>query len=178
MKLWAKQKGFTIVELLIVIVVIAILAAISVVAYNGIQTRAENTKTLQSVTQYAKAIKLYVADQGAYPIQVYSCLGTPARCGNTTDTTGPSGCGGGQTTPKTLNAALAPYATNLPDPSSQSMACATKQYVGAWYHSSAGTSAEYRYYLRGNQSCDGVGMTVTSRTVTDDTTVCAVVVGL
>jgi len=32
----SKPYGFTIVELLIVIVVIAILAAISVVAYNGI----------------------------------------------------------------------------------------------------------------------------------------------
>lgn len=37
----ARPKGFTLVELLIVIVVIAILAAISVVAYNGIQTRAK-----------------------------------------------------------------------------------------------------------------------------------------
>ena len=39
MKPWAKQTGFTIVELLIVIVVIAILAAITIVAYNGIQNR-------------------------------------------------------------------------------------------------------------------------------------------
>ena len=31
-----KTKGFTLVELLIVIVVIAILAAISIVAYNGV----------------------------------------------------------------------------------------------------------------------------------------------
>lgn len=36
----AAKRGFTIVELLIVIVVIAILAAITVVAYNGIQNRA------------------------------------------------------------------------------------------------------------------------------------------
>jgi prepilin-type N-terminal cleavage/methylation domain-containing protein len=34
-----KQQGFTIVELLIVIVVIGILAAITIVAYNGIQNR-------------------------------------------------------------------------------------------------------------------------------------------
>lgn len=38
-----KQLGFTIVELLIVIVVIGILAAITVVAYNGIQNRASDT---------------------------------------------------------------------------------------------------------------------------------------
>lgn len=40
MKRWAKSPGFTIVELLIVIVVIAVLAAITVVAFNGIQERA------------------------------------------------------------------------------------------------------------------------------------------
>jgi prepilin-type N-terminal cleavage/methylation domain-containing protein len=38
-----KQTGFTIVELLIVIVVIGILAAITIVAYNGVQNRASDT---------------------------------------------------------------------------------------------------------------------------------------
>lgn len=37
------KNGFTIVELLIVIVVIGILAAITLVAYNGIQARANDT---------------------------------------------------------------------------------------------------------------------------------------
>jgi len=67
-------SGFTIVELLIVIVVIAILAAISVVAYNGIQNRANNTKTVNAVATYAKAMILYKIDNGTHP-QVTSCLG-------------------------------------------------------------------------------------------------------
>lgn len=52
-----RRTGFTIVELLIVIVVIGILAAITVVAYNGIQQRARDAKmasTLQSATKKAQ----------------------------------------------------------------------------------------------------------------------------
>lgn len=57
MKQWAeKQTGFTIVELLIVIVVIAILAAITIVAYNGIQTRARDSKVSTDLAQLSKAV--------------------------------------------------------------------------------------------------------------------------
>jgi prepilin-type N-terminal cleavage/methylation domain-containing protein len=49
-------RGFTIVELLIVIVVIGILAAITVVAYNGVQTRAQTTKRDSDLSLYYKAI--------------------------------------------------------------------------------------------------------------------------
>lgn len=46
-----RREGFTIVELLIVIVVIAILAAISIVSYTGIQQRANNTVTIEATGQ-------------------------------------------------------------------------------------------------------------------------------
>lgn len=59
-----KQTGFTIVELLIVIVVIGILAAITIVAYNGIQERAESTKTISQATAFIKGLKTYEADLG------------------------------------------------------------------------------------------------------------------
>ena len=55
-----KQSGFTIVELLIVIVVIGILAAITIVAYNGIQTRAENAKTINGVAAIARSRITYM----------------------------------------------------------------------------------------------------------------------
>jgi len=75
-KWWAKQKqgGFTIVELLIVIVVIGILAAITIVAFNGIQNRANNLKVISIVESYTTALKIYAADHGAYPTMT-SCLG-------------------------------------------------------------------------------------------------------
>lgn len=54
----AKDKsGFTIVELLIVIVVIGILAAITVVAYNGIQERTRNAKVSADLRSLHSAVK-------------------------------------------------------------------------------------------------------------------------
>ncbi|VXB67549.1 prepilin-type N-terminal cleavage/methylation domain-containing protein [Frigoribacterium sp. 9N] len=49
-------RGFTIVELLIVIVVVAILAAITAVAYNGIQNRARASAAQVSLKQAATKI--------------------------------------------------------------------------------------------------------------------------
>ncbi len=77
------STGFTIVELLIVIVVIAILAAISVVAYRGIQERAKNTQTISSVSQAIKSISAYIALNGAYPATSSGCL-VPGSDGNCT----------------------------------------------------------------------------------------------
>lgn len=54
------RSGFTIVELMIVIVVVAILAAISIVAFTGIQERAQNTAKIQAAQQIAKKFELAV----------------------------------------------------------------------------------------------------------------------
>ena len=59
---WAtqqKQTGFTIVELLIVIVVIAILASIAIVAYNGIQNSAYDSSVRSDLSANHKTLELY-----------------------------------------------------------------------------------------------------------------------
>lgn len=61
------RSVFTIVELLIVIVVIAILAAISVSAFSGMQVRAQNTVKTNELLDFAKLFKLYAAAEGNYP---------------------------------------------------------------------------------------------------------------
>ena len=63
----ARQPAFTIVELLIVIVIIAILAAITVVAYNGLQTRARASAASAALSQARKKLELYKVDNGSYP---------------------------------------------------------------------------------------------------------------
>ena len=172
-----KQKGFTIVELLIVIVVIAILAAITVVAYNGIQARAENTKTFNSVSSYAKAVSLYSSENGLYPTPAtnYPCLGDVAFCGNITDTA--SGCdGSGRANDASpLKTTLAPYATNLPNPSTQSMNCSGKNFSGAWYsYTPGGKNAIIKAYMRGSITCQSIGGLNTGSTFqANDTTACS-----
>lgn len=62
------RGGFTIVELLIVIVVIAILAAITIVAYTGIQDRAKQAAVQSAASQASKKVAAYAVDSAdLYP---------------------------------------------------------------------------------------------------------------
>lgn len=73
-----KRYGFTIVELLIVVVIIGILAAITLVAFNGVQTKARTASQNSAAKNYLKAFAAYVAVNGAYPTtgaQNRFCLG-------------------------------------------------------------------------------------------------------
>jgi len=65
-----KQTGFTIVELLIVVVVIAILAAITIISYNGIQNRAKDTAVSAAANQNGKKVLTYAAlNSDQYPLE-------------------------------------------------------------------------------------------------------------
>lgn len=64
-----KQKGFTIVELLIVIVVIGILAAITIVAYNGIQNRGKAAAGQALANSISKKAEAFNTIESVYPTQ-------------------------------------------------------------------------------------------------------------
>lgn len=83
--------GFTIVELLIVIVVIAILAAISVVSYNGIQQRSTNNAIIDSTSKTSRLIQSYIAANGSLPATTGSCITTDSGCATSSTYTTNSG---------------------------------------------------------------------------------------
>ena len=62
------RRGFTIVELLIVIVVIGILAAITIVAYNGVTQRARVASLSTDLEGATKQLAIDQVTDGAYPV--------------------------------------------------------------------------------------------------------------
>jgi prepilin-type N-terminal cleavage/methylation domain-containing protein len=74
------NSGFTIVELLLVIVVIGILSAITIQSFSNIQRRAANTVRVNEIFQWVKSFQLYKAAYGSFPQNPSTatgyCLGT------------------------------------------------------------------------------------------------------
>jgi prepilin-type N-terminal cleavage/methylation domain-containing protein len=65
-----KRYGFTIVELLIVIVIIGILAAITIVSYIGISKKATEAGLVSDLDGAKRQLELYKTEYGIYPTSV------------------------------------------------------------------------------------------------------------
>lgn len=62
-----KKKGFTLVEMLVVIAIIAILAAIAFGAFSSVQKNSRDTKRKSNLSTLQSALEQYHADQNYYP---------------------------------------------------------------------------------------------------------------
>jgi prepilin-type N-terminal cleavage/methylation domain-containing protein len=62
-----RNQGFTIVELLIVIVVIGILALLVITTYSGIQAKARNSKRASDVKSLQTHVEAFFSQSGYYP---------------------------------------------------------------------------------------------------------------
>jgi len=172
-----RNSGFTIVELLIVIVVIAILAAISVVAYNGIQARAYNTKVISGANQYYKALLEYNVINGTYPT-VPGCLGANypnnSCWANNADGTG----GASMAVNATLDGGLSEFVKTKPEVGTELINIViVNQFRGGAFYYASGTAYTVNapligYYLKGNNA--DCGMKVSKQTNEGPLTQCLI----
>lgn len=145
-----RESGFTIVELLIVIVVIAILAAITIVAFNGAQQRSKNAKIIQGVKLYEKTIRLYQVDTGSLP-NITGCLGADYPSNQCW-----TGINGNRVVSAALDNLLAPYLASKPTLTTTvlQITAAPDHRLGATYNYVSQSDARIIYYLEGpGQRC-------------------------
>ncbi len=148
------RPGFTLVELLIVIVVIAILAAITIVSYGNVSRRAYNAQVISAVAQWDNVIRVYKINGGDI-----SVLGIEGTCLTKNATDFPAGngfsagvCGGGMAAVQnTSNTLASTSGLNLPVTIFQPINANGTSYRGifAYYWD---TIVYLVYYLYGN-SC-------------------------
>ena len=177
------QHGFTIVELLIVIVVIGVLAAITIVAFNGVQQRARDAKRISAIDTFEKAVRLYKTSYGEYPSpstnERPACIGELAdypsvdgfsagRCMKDGDTRGAY-------VDEDFNAKLREIIPAIPN---ASYPVAYDAFRGAWY-STSGDDAYIHYYdtASGGKSCGRgvIAVQPENEAMPEGMTVCSIV---
>lgn len=72
-------RGFTLVELLIVIAIIGVLSSTVLVALNDTRAKANNARRMADLKELQKALELYYSDHGSYPVQT-GWRGTTPGC--------------------------------------------------------------------------------------------------
>lgn len=153
-----RKAGFTIVELLIVIVVIAILAAITIILYNNMQERAQASKLGTAASTYKKLLEMHRQEHGKYPIGT-ACLTSSqnlvAQSGFAANECEKYSDGSSTYINTSLNNTLKKYSANLPEgdyPSISSTEVGLNSRAMT-YSSYDGNAASILYLLKGSHTC-------------------------
>lgn len=67
-KMFKSKKGFTLIELMIVIAILGILAAVAIPNFLNARGKAQDAAALSTLEAVKTALEMYAADNGTYPI--------------------------------------------------------------------------------------------------------------
>ena len=81
-KIFSRKSGFTIVELLIVIVIVGILSTLVIITYNSIQARTRDSARIHSIKSLQKAVEAYYIENGQYPLSANGSGNWAGHCPN------------------------------------------------------------------------------------------------
>jgi len=68
------KTGFTFIEILVVITIIALLSTAAIVSYRSAQTKARDNKRKSDLEQVRAALEMYRSDEGIYPAGNWSTM--------------------------------------------------------------------------------------------------------
>ncbi len=148
------SRGFTIIELTVTVAIIAILLAMTLLTYAGMQSRARNSARLAEASQVRKLIDTYKVFNGTFPTGTASagyCIGTNFPSGKCKDSASAVGSGAYAESDTTITAKLASIGT-----------------VPTNHQAISGTVGIYMVV-----AADGKSFTVTQVFDTEDSTICS-----
>lgn len=143
--LFGRARGFSIIELLVIVSTLGILVTIGVFGFNGIQIWSQNNTRATEVQQWASTFDLYKTRYGGYPVMptadgtTYYCLGSFGaynnKCGQYTL------AAGSKNLDATLSASMLTEVAKVGDVPASSAPAINKQLVGPYVRLTQQTTA-------------------------------------
>ena len=154
-----RHRGFTVVELLIVIIVIGILASVTIVAYNGTQSRARDASRLSEAKHWTDILSI-MKSQSKLPEELTDtsnapyCLGENFPNGECQNLNGTVGSNKREVNTG-LNDVVREFAGKLPSGPRSPIKISTSNYLGPYVDSWPDNSIWVYNFFEANDCPDG-----------------------